>query len=561
MCKNSCYCNLIEDFDMFGREAKLYYKGKEKKTTYIGNYLSVLYLIFYISFFIYKLIKMLKKVDVVFYDTFTYEERPPSINLSADNFYGGFGLESPDTYDPFIDETIYFPKAYFKSAIRSGSEWDWEVKELELEKCNISKFGEFYRDKFSKNVLENLYCFKDMNETLNGHFSYDNYSFFYIQFFPCINTTENNNHCQPPEVIDNYLRSTFISMEFEDIELNPHNYSYPVSSRNQDIYFTVGKKLFKEVHIFYQIINIETDLEVLGIEELGELKNEQFLKYHSTYQMSNIIEENIYETGEPFCDISIKLYDQIRTQKRVYPKLISVLGDVGGFMEVVFSFFSLSSFFIDKLYEISIFNELFKFNNYKKKQISYKFIQFNTIKSYNDNFAEKKNLKKNRTMKRDRDEEGKKKETEKEKEKEKIKEKPKEKEKIRKVVDNQNIASTERKINLKKSLTFTNQKKIDIKTRLKKMILFKINNENKDFQINLSELMRYYLFCFCLRNRENNEKEIFEQGMELFSTKMDIFNLFKESVKIEPILKMNETINSYNNLDIDNDINNITSKS
>ena len=93
------------------------------------------------------------------------------------------------------------------------------------------------------------------------------------------------------------------------------------------------------------------------------------------------------------------------------------------------------------------------------------------------------------------------------------------------------------------------------------MILFKINNENKDFQINLSELMRYYLFCFCLRNRENNEKEIFEQGMELFSTKMDIFNLFKESVKIEPILKMNETINFYNNLDIDNDINNITSKS
>ena len=540
MCKNSCYCNLIEDFDMFGREAKLYYKGKEKKTTYIGNYLSVLYLIFYISFFIYKLIKMLKKVDVVFYDTFTYEERPPSINLSADNFYGGFGLENPDTYEPFINETIYFPKAYFKSAIRSGSEWDWEVKELELEKCNVSKFGEFYRDKFSKNALDNLYCFKDMNETLNGHFSYDNYSFFYIQFFPCINTTENNNHCQPPEVIDNYLRSTFISMEFEDIELNPHNYSYPVSSRNQDIYFTVGKKLFKEVHIFYQIINIETDLEVLGIDELEKSKNEQFLKYHSTYQMSNIIEENIYETGEPFCDITIKLYDQIRKQKRTYTKVLSVWGDVGGFMEVVFSFFSFSSFFIDKLYEISIFNELFKFNNNKKKQISYKFIQFNTIKSYNDNSAEDVKLKNNRTMKRDRDEEGKKKETEKETETEKI----------RKVVDNPNIASTERKIDLIKNFTFTNQKKID-----------KINNENKDFQINLSELMRYYLFCFCLRNRENNEKEIFEQGMELFSTKMDIFNLFKESVKIEPILKMNETINFYNNLDIDNDINNITSKS
>ena len=91
---------------------------------------------------------MQKKVDVIFYDTFIYEEKPPSINLSADNFYGGFGLESPDTYDPFIDETIYFPKAYFKSAIRNGSKWNWEVKELELEKCNVSKFGEFYTDKF-----------------------------------------------------------------------------------------------------------------------------------------------------------------------------------------------------------------------------------------------------------------------------------------------------------------------------------------------------------------------------------------------------------------------------
>ena len=93
------------------------------------------------------------------------------------------------------------------------------------------------------------------------------------------------------------------------------------------------------------------------------------------------------------------------------------------------------------------------------------------------------------------------------------------------------------------------------------MILQKINNENKDFQINLNQLMKYYLFCFCLRNRKNNEKEIFEQGMELFSSKMDIFNLFKESVKIGPILKKYETINIYNNYDINNETNNITFKS
>ena len=42
-------------------------------------------------------------------------------------------------------------------------------------------------------------------------------------------------------------------MEFEDVELTPQNYSNPVRPRNQDIYFTVSKKLFQEVHIFFKL--------------------------------------------------------------------------------------------------------------------------------------------------------------------------------------------------------------------------------------------------------------------------------------------------------------------
>ena len=80
-----------------------------------------------------------------------------------------------------------------------------------------------------------------MNKKFIGHFSYDNYSSFYIQLFPCVNYTENNNKCQSKEEIDYYLNRTLICMEFEDVELTPDNYIYPVRPRNQDIYFTVGK--------------------------------------------------------------------------------------------------------------------------------------------------------------------------------------------------------------------------------------------------------------------------------------------------------------------------------
>ena len=46
-----------------------------------------------------------------------------SIKITQDNFYIGFSLEDPETYDNFIDETIYYPKTYFKTGKRYGHRW------------------------------------------------------------------------------------------------------------------------------------------------------------------------------------------------------------------------------------------------------------------------------------------------------------------------------------------------------------------------------------------------------------------------------------------------------
>jgi len=83
--------------------------------------------------------------------------------------------------------------------------------------------------------------------------------------------------------------------------------------------------------------------------------------------MGNLIEEDIYETGNKFCDVTFKLSENVRTQRRVYTKFVTILGDVGGLMEVIFTFFRLiSSFSVDILYEISLVNRLFKFDLDKK---------------------------------------------------------------------------------------------------------------------------------------------------------------------------------------------------
>ena len=113
--------------------------------------------------------------------------------------------------------------------------------------------------------------------------------FFYIQFFPCVNTSSKQD-CKPLEVIDYYLRNTFVSFEIQDIELTPHNYKTPIRPRAADIYTTVGKKLFKEIHVFYQLINIETDMDWIGFDEFENFKSEVYLKYDEMISMRNIID-------------------------------------------------------------------------------------------------------------------------------------------------------------------------------------------------------------------------------------------------------------------------------
>ena len=113
-CLCNVRCRLVKDIDMFGKEPELYYKTRPKKTSWIGRILSVAFVLVYFAFFLYKLIKMLKRVDVTFYDTFTYAASPPQVPITHDNFYLAFALQDPDTYDPFIDEGVYIPKGYFK---------------------------------------------------------------------------------------------------------------------------------------------------------------------------------------------------------------------------------------------------------------------------------------------------------------------------------------------------------------------------------------------------------------------------------------------------------------
>ena len=108
----------LKNLDLFGKEPDLYYKGNQKKTSWVGRILTLLYMIIYFAFFLYKIIRMVNKVDVTFYETYAFTGEIPSAILNKEIFAGGIGLINPMTGENYLNKSIYDVRAVFKRGKR-----------------------------------------------------------------------------------------------------------------------------------------------------------------------------------------------------------------------------------------------------------------------------------------------------------------------------------------------------------------------------------------------------------------------------------------------------------
>ena len=331
----------------------------------------------------------------------------------------------------------------------------------------------------------------------------------------------------------------------EDIELTPKNYEHPIRPRNVDVYTTVGKRLFQEIHAFFEVVKIETDLDWFGFDEFEKIKTETFLKYDETKVMSNIIENNIYETGETFCDLTIKLSENVRTQRRVYTKFVTILGDIGGFMEVIFTLFRIMcAMSVDILYEVSMVNNLFKFD-LEKKNISLKFGDDETIlktKNNNDNNIKHNDKtimilkpKKLENIGRTRT----------------ITLKQKTSSRFLKDYSSSNNSNSKVRPNLNdiyiNEERKNNENTNNINNNINLIFLRKANLE----KVRLNRACIYLWFCF-VRRRQILPNALLNEGMDIISKRLDAFNIFKrmyiaeqqKQIIIDKIIPMSNECNN-----------------
>ena len=356
-------CEFLSEFDLFGKIPEIYFKGKSQRTSVFGKVLTYFYIAIYVAFFIYKIIRMYEKVDISFYETYAFSGIP-SIKLTNDLFYGGFSLGNT------IDETLYFPIAYYYEGHRVNGEMVWnDPKVLELEVCQLHKFGEKYRDIFKDKDLNNLYCLKDVNQvTLEGYSHLDSYKYLKINFMPCTNYTLDGRECKDISIREKFFEKNIIVFNIQDIELTPHIYDTPSQPLEKDINGPAFKFLYQQIYTYLQIVNLETDKDVIGFEGLSDIETQQFLKYDESWIIS-APSPHMYEFQylTPICEVTIQLSSKVLTQRRKNTKLIEVLGDVGGLMEVVWSMLNIIATGITEiLYDKALVNNLFSFNLDKK---------------------------------------------------------------------------------------------------------------------------------------------------------------------------------------------------
>jgi len=505
-CKNNLK-DFLYNIDLFGKEPKLYYKGKSKIKTLYGTISTIIYAIIYISFFAYKLNLMLKKTDVNYYETTVNTEKIPSIQLTNEIFYPCFALINIFTDRPFIDESIYYIQAYF------GEKENSTKKLLNIEKCKIENFDSKYGEN-SKNRGD-FYCIKDINELLEGNVNTDNFSYFSIEIVPCIN----QSFCAPPSTVRAYLSQSVFLLYLNDVELTPQIYKNPVKFWRREIELNIQKDHFDTFTIDLKKIKIETDEDNIGFNENIETKN--YLKYDAISIDSWDNYDNIFECkGCSISEVRIQLSESVFTISRKYTKLIDVLGTVGGFMGVIYSCFQVCiSFLVDILYEISLINNLFAVDLDKNSLI---------IKSLKTEKIE--NLKKEIRIKE-----------------------------IKQKKDLKDISSSERKnykskinnlenyddSNSKKTINLDGTKIIDNNfynenenniSNINDLNKEHVDKENeieckrdKEEKVNIKEInlniFRDY-FCFCCK-KNNSQKKILNEAIKIIYEKYDIINLFR----------------------------------
>ncbi len=521
------FYEFLKGIDFFGKEPEFYFKGRPKQVTHAGRIFTFIFIIMYIIIFCYKVFRMTQRVDITFYDSYSNTDEVPKIRITNDNFTLIFAVY--DEYgEPFINDQIYYPEASFE---------DEESIDIGIERCNPNKLTDEIKEYFKDSIIENHYCLNDINFELQPYMNS-----LKVAIYPCQNIDEDEDYCEPKEVIDKYLNNHLFMVYFRDIILTPLNYDTPVKERINFLNTEIYKGLGQYLHTEMQLVKIETSTNIIGFDFLTEPRTEKYIKfdYEEVLPYPGYDLDDEGNTDYPAGIFEIQLNDKILLEKRYYIQLIDVLGEIGGLMEIIYSFFSvICSLIADIIYEKTITNDLFSFNMDKKliliKKVNNLMFKYNKdIKDNNDKNIEDQNQNDTKIYSINS-------KNNKKKEKVMIVKTKKKKYKKSNIISEVKI-SDEKFESIKGVYKDINKNSSEPLSNITKNNKTDKENENNWIieNMTLKDIFISIFYC-CKKKKRNVYKILVNESMNVVMEKLDIFNIFRNICSIE-----------YSNYDINN---------
>ena len=228
------------------------------------------------------------------------------------------------------------------------------------------------------------------NQNLNfgGRFgdNINGYDLLEIHLNKCLNTTKNNN-CQSEEIIDKFLDNSYLEMVYLSESIDHSNFTYPLNENLRNQLYIVAKEHVKRYYQYFQIASYSSDTGLI----FDNVKNFEFAETKNLFLDFVKDEEQNFYTSSALLEIALTLTDERTVYERKYVKIQNVLGNIGGFINVLFVFLQfVTSYFTKKSMIVDVTNKIIIQNDNNVPLIKIPFSKKNFINTYKTFNASKK---------------------------------------------------------------------------------------------------------------------------------------------------------------------------
>ncbi|KAL4460287.1 hypothetical protein ABPG74_000038 [Tetrahymena malaccensis] len=260
-----------------------------------------------------------------------------------------FGMQDGDTYNHYIDPTIYNIVAYQLTKVttyddQGQPQYQFQQTNVTVERCTEQHFqNSNTKNGFLSLPYESLYCINpQFEEIIEGDYSQPNFQQFVIQVYPCAGQGCNTTT----------LGKGYFAIYFQDVVVDPEIKDEPFRFYNRDLFWTTSLQSPRDLNMYFRNNYIESDYGWIT----SDIQTVRYISYSS--------QDLSFTSG---VDYFLQLILRFEKQKenvysRKYKNLTNIISEMGGFAQSMLAIgFILCTTLSDLMLNKSIINDAFDF--------------------------------------------------------------------------------------------------------------------------------------------------------------------------------------------------------